>query len=227
MRLPDRSHLNSWQWSGPVPIVLVSGRADVGEHALSFRALEAGALTVLPRPAGFGHPAHAAGARDLIRTVKTMAEVKLVRRWGGAPTGGELPPPPVGAPSPTSGIAVRAVVVGASTGGPPVLAAILAGLPKDFPLPVLIVQHIAADFTAGLVEWLGLTRMGQDGAAELRHLYTLGAPTIAQDAASSVVHGMPGEPIRLGGARYILAPAQIAPRLASLATPAAPALPGG
>ena len=47
--------------------------------------------------------------------------------------------------------------IGASTGGPPVLQTILAALPKDFPVPLLIVQHIAPGFVAGLVEWLNQT----------------------------------------------------------------------
>lgn len=44
--------------------------------------------------------------------------------------------------------------MGASTGGPPVLQTILAALPGDFPVPILIVQHIAAGFTRGFVDWL-------------------------------------------------------------------------
>jgi two-component system chemotaxis response regulator CheB len=47
--------------------------------------------------------------------------------------------------------------IGASTGGPPVLQTILSGLPKDFPAPLLIVQHIARGFLPGLVEWLNQT----------------------------------------------------------------------
>ena len=43
-----------------------------------------------------------------------------------------------------------------------------------------------------------LTGMGKDGADELKQLKDLGALTIAQDRESSVVHGMPGEAIKLG-----------------------------
>jgi two-component system chemotaxis response regulator CheB len=49
------------------------------------------------------------------------------------------------------------VGIGASTGGPPVLQAILSALPRDFPAPILIVQHIARGFLPGMVEWLGQT----------------------------------------------------------------------
>jgi len=54
-----------------------------------------------------------------------------------------------------------------------------------------------------------LTGMGRDGAKELRAMRELGAVTIAQDEQSSAVHGMPGEAIKLKGARYILPPDRI------------------
>ncbi|MFH1860727.1 MAG: chemotaxis-specific protein-glutamate methyltransferase CheB [bacterium] len=46
------------------------------------------------------------------------------------------------------------VAIGASTGGPKALQQVLSPIPKDFPLPIVIVQHIADGFTEGLVEWL-------------------------------------------------------------------------
>lgn len=54
-----------------------------------------------------------------------------------------------------------------------------------------------------------LTGMGRDGAKELRLMRDQGAVTIAQDEETSVVHGMPGEAIKLKGARYILPPDRI------------------
>ena len=61
-----------------------------------------------------------------------------------------------------------------------------------------------------------LTGMGRDGAVELRVMRDRGALTIAQDEASSIVHGMPGEAIKLGAATYVLPPESIAAQLASL-----------
>jgi len=49
------------------------------------------------------------------------------------------------------------IAIGASTGGPPVLQTILAGLPKDLSVPVTIVQHITHGFTAGFASWLAET----------------------------------------------------------------------
>lgn len=139
----------------PTPIVIVSGSSARAEVTSAFHLLEAGALAVVEKPRGPGHPDHDAAARELVQTVKTMAEVKVVRRWARR----EAPPSP--APPPRS-IRIEAAVaqaklvaIGASTGGPIVLRAILAGLPGNFSVPILIVQHIAPGFTDGFAEWLG------------------------------------------------------------------------
>ena len=43
----------------------------------------------------------------------------------------------------------------ASTGGPNALLQILSALTSDYPIPLVVVQHIAAGFGVGLAEWLG------------------------------------------------------------------------
>lgn len=48
----------------------------------------------------------------------------------------------------------KALGIAASTGGPPALSRLLKEFPANFPLPVLLVQHIPAGFSAGLAEWL-------------------------------------------------------------------------
>lgn len=272
----------------PVPIIIVSGSDDISEVATTFNAVEAGALVVLRRPAGVGHPDHQLTARELVNTVKLMAEVKVVRRW---PKNRQ-----VLAASRTveMGLAhepakLRIVAIGASTGGPPVLQTILAALPKTFPVPIVIVQHMAAGFSKGFIEWLEhssalplhlashgdmmlpghvyiapdemqmkvaqhgrimlagdpaenglrpsvsylfrsvaevygcdavaglLSGMGRDGAYELKLLKDKGAITFAQDKESSVVHGMPGEAIRLDAAMLVLPPEKIAAVLTNIA----------
>jgi len=55
-----------------------------------------------------------------------------------------------------------------------------------------------------------LTGMGKDGAPELKMMRDKGALTIAQDKESSVVHGMPGEAIKLGAAKHIFSSEEIA-----------------
>src|ERR1700690_1291812 len=67
--------------SNPVPIVIVTGMPDMHELETSFHAIEAGALTVLQKPNGIGHPGHAANSKELITMVKLMSEIKVIRRW--------------------------------------------------------------------------------------------------------------------------------------------------
>lgn len=139
----------------PTPIVIVSGSSDPREVATTFRAMEAGAVAVLRRPAGIGHADHEAGAGELVQTVKLMSEVKVIKRWARGRHLG-VPRPAEADRAQIEG-KVKVIAIGASTGGPPVLQTILAALPKDFPVPVLIVQHMAAGFTQGFVQWLAQT----------------------------------------------------------------------
>ena len=49
------------------------------------------------------------------------------------------------------------VAIGASTGGPPAIQEILAALPEDFLLPIVVVQHIASGLERNFAEWLDKT----------------------------------------------------------------------
>jgi two-component system chemotaxis response regulator CheB len=48
----------------------------------------------------------------------------------------------------------RVLAIASSTGGPQALLTLLRSLPPAFPLPIVVVQHIAAGFTQGLADWL-------------------------------------------------------------------------
>lgn len=134
----------------PVPIVICSASTDTREVARTFQALDAGALALLEKPLGLGDSRFEEVARNLVETVKLMSEVKVVKRRPRAAA------PQQAAPKPTQP-GIKVVAIGASTGGPQVLETILAKLPNDFPVPILIVQHIAAGFLSGLAEWLTRT----------------------------------------------------------------------
>jgi two-component system chemotaxis response regulator CheB len=145
----------------PTPIVMVSASSSRDEAVKAFEALKAGALTLVDKPRGPDHPDQAETIRKLIETVKLMAEVKVVRRWPrlrsqrSEEKGLEesaVPRTPASVTPVTRKI--RLVAIGASTGGPQAIAEILAGLPGDLGAPVLVVQHIAKGFIAGLAEWL-------------------------------------------------------------------------
>ncbi|MBI2215846.1 MAG: chemotaxis-specific protein-glutamate methyltransferase CheB [Candidatus Rokubacteria bacterium] len=134
----------------PTPIVIVSASVSRDEVALTFEALQAGALTVVEKPPGPGHPDQEAGTRRLLEAVRLMAEVKVVRRW---PARQRSRPP--AAPAPKQDRLIRVVAMAASTGGPQVIAEILGQLPARLGVPLLVVQHITPGFAGGLADWLG------------------------------------------------------------------------
>jgi two-component system chemotaxis response regulator CheB len=131
----------------PTPILIVTGSVDVGSVEVSMKALRMGALTVVPTPPGPGAADFEAQRRHFLDAVQALARVKVARRKG---TPGQVPArSPQSRPRP-----FRVLAVAASTGGPQAIAQILAGLPATFPVPVLVVQHIARGFVAGFTSWL-------------------------------------------------------------------------
>ncbi len=62
-----------------------------------------------------------------------------------------------------------------------------------------------------------LTGMGKDGARGLKEMLDAGSRTIAQDEATSVVWGMPGEAVSLGAAQNVLPLESVAAKILSLA----------
>lgn len=265
----------------PLPIVIITSGWTAAEIEKTFRALQVGALAILMKPPGPGSPDYPDARAELLKTVKSMAGVRVSRRPGRpeAPgTRGGAPAPPI----PIARANIRMVAIGASTGGPAALCELLQGLPRPLPVPVLVVQHITAGFIGGFATWLShatgfevtipaggelplpgvvylapdgrhmlvdssggialsdgppehgmrpsvsrlfasvaerigpaaigilLTGMGQDGAEELAAMRARGAVTVAQDRASSVVFGMPGEAVRRNAAMHVLNPQEIA-----------------
>lgn len=141
----------------PTPIVIVSANWTAEETEMTFKALDAGAVTLIEKPVSIGHPRYELMAQELRQTVKLMSEVKVVRRWASyrpalKPVVSPAKPAEMSKPE---AVEIEVVAIGVSTGGPPVLHAILSALPADFPVPILVVQHISAGFLPGLVDWLG------------------------------------------------------------------------
>lgn len=266
----------------PLPILVVSASYKPDEVARSFDALEAGAVAVIEKPFGPGHPDHERAARELVEKVKLLVQVKVVRRSiSKSPRKEKEIRDDSSAP-------IEVIGIGASTGGPQALEQIFSGLPADFPFPLLVVQHIARGFLDGMARWLQektalsihlgrdgekitpgkiylapdefqmglkkngqiylskdgpeyhvrpsvsylfrslsqnygpralgilLSGMGRDGARELKMMRDQEALTIAQNAESCIVFGMPGEAIALGGAELVLSPEEMVEKLISL-----------
>ncbi|MGB2869492.1 MAG: chemotaxis-specific protein-glutamate methyltransferase CheB [Bacteroidota bacterium] len=83
------------------------------------------------------------------------------------------------------------------------------------PSVAYLFRSVAQHFGSHAVGVL-LTGMGRDGADELKMMKEQGANTIAQDEKSSIIHGMPGEAIRLNAATYVLSPEDITLALTAL-----------
>lgn len=133
----------------PRPIVMVSASYNKNENKLSFDALQAGALTILEKPTIYDPPA---AHEFLINQLRLMSEVKVVRRWNKSRTTLSFSIPQTDIRNGRSKI--RLITIASSTGGPGVLSKILGGLPAEFPVPILIVQHIMSGFAEGLATWL-------------------------------------------------------------------------
>lgn len=168
----------------PRPILVVSSAAGT-DVELSLEATRAGALMVIAKPQGMGSPAHETDRRTLVSMVRALSAVKVVRRHGSAtltPTSSLVQariPSALTGRLPAAGFEVLAIA--ASTGGPAALRTILSQLPASFPLPVLVVQHIASGFTGGLAHWLGGDCALQVKLGELGELARRGTVYIAPD----------------------------------------------
>lgn len=291
----------------PTPIVIVSASINRGEALKTYDALAAGAVDLVDKPST--SESRAAWEAAFLSRVRMVSRIKVITHPRGRLNGaGRLPVTPARAgsrsgltsaglisPGPNQssigqGGLIRAIAIGASTGGPAAVAEILRALPLNFAIPLLLVIHVSDQFAFALAEWLNtqsnlpvsfaidgqslpavgkpcvllapagshltfeagllrlrktaerhscrpsvdelfeslaaemgpsvacvlLTGMGRDGAAGLLAARSAGCLTIAQDEASSIVFGMPGEAIRLNAASRVLSLGQIGPALVSL-----------
>jgi len=65
---------------------------------------------------------------------------------------------------------INCVVIAASTGGPVALSQLCSGLPEDFSVPILLVQHNTSGFDKGFAQWLnGFSRLDVKLAEEGRN----------------------------------------------------------
>lgn len=135
----------------PTPILIVSSAVGTHGTELVFQAMTYGALDVLDKSLlGIGEHASNGGAL-LTKQIRALARVKVIPHpLARIEARGRVPakPPPAHVTSD------RIVAIAASTGGPQALQEVLKGLPADLGCGIVIVQHIAAGFDRGLVEWL-------------------------------------------------------------------------
>ena len=140
------------------PIVVVTA-ADASDPTLAFRAMQAGVLEVCSKLPAPTHVDYDKRRARLLRVLRTLAHVPVVHRGSLAVRRAHLPPEPwLTHPTGRSSEGTKGVgtlLLGASTGGPPVLSRLLRALPRPFPWSIALVQHMIPDFVAGFAKWLG------------------------------------------------------------------------
>lgn len=137
----------------PRPIVIMSGgfKDEAQTSAATVEALRYGALAVLTKPRNIIERLNDAEVRSLIKTVRTLSSVGVIHhRQQAHPARATRPDinPKAFTGQP------RVITIGVSTGGPSTLARLLADIPADFPVPIVIVQHISQPYLLSLVKWL-------------------------------------------------------------------------
>ena len=134
----------------PTPIVVIADSVHESTLGIAMNALKAGALTVVEKPSGPGAVSYETIADVIATQLYIMSQVPVIRQR----TMPVRPGPAKFDPVPPTRINANIVGIAASTGGPPALAAVLGGLSRDFPAPILLVQHMGAAFMEGFAAWL-------------------------------------------------------------------------
>ncbi len=157
----------------PTPVMMVSSLTSEGAQA-TLEALELGAVDFIPKQLSYVSLDIVKIKEELIAKIKyingrkriLMSRARNRGVFSGSPatpaTGKKAPRKRPAIPTPISMPAssrsgkhnLRIVAIGTSTGGPPALQAVIPRLPKEFPVPVLVVQHMPPTFTASLANRL-------------------------------------------------------------------------
>ena len=148
-----------------LPVVMFSTLTERGA-ASTLDALALGASDYVTKPANVGSVAAAVQRirEELIPKIKGLCRRSASRSLPAGNPARTIRRPIVGLPSP-----VEILTIGVSTGGPAALSTLLPLLPRDFPVPIVLVQHMPPLFTRLLAERLTnisghLTREGEQGA---------------------------------------------------------------
>ena len=126
-----------------IPVTMLSAQTEAGAKT-TIQALQYGAMDFIPKKAGFEQLhekllAVAGAARARLSPIVTVAASRA---------------PAVAAKPRVGPLRPRIVVIGSSTGGPRALMQVLERLPAQFPAPIVIAQHMPAQFTSAMAKWL-------------------------------------------------------------------------
>ena len=138
----------------PVPVVMVSSLTEKGAIA-TFEALNLGAVDYVTKPGGTISLNIDEIRDEIISKVRSATRAKLKTKALVRKIREErekiLKPSP---PKEVSTKDERVLLIGVSTGGPRTLEEILPELPADFPMPVIVAQHMPPTFTKSFAERL-------------------------------------------------------------------------
>lgn len=135
----------------PIPIVIISSAVNDQSLDLTFQALEAGALSVLEKPDNT-KPQYKKLHKRIVDVVRSMSEIKVVKKRFLTPKDLISQKTPI--VSLTRARHYEIIAIGSSVGGPQALKTILSALPNNFPVPILVVQHMTPGFIKGFADWL-------------------------------------------------------------------------
>lgn len=130
----------------PTPIIVVSSI----DPKITIKALGMGAMDFVSITDDVNQI-----AQNLIEKVRVASRVRPIRRIniGKAKVAANERYEAINASS-CDGSPYKVVAIGISTGGPQALHALFSRLPRNLPVPILVVQHISRGFIGGLAEWL-------------------------------------------------------------------------
>jgi len=114
----------------PTPILVLTVAVDEDEYYTSFEALSRGAVDIVKKPRGSWDKL----AKELPLKLRIISKVEVKRRKNKK--------------------VVEVIGIGSSTGGPVLGRKIIETRPSDYPVPVLVVQHLSEGFEEGFVTWL-------------------------------------------------------------------------
>jgi two-component system chemotaxis response regulator CheB len=153
MMLPVMSGLSATEYIMafcPTPILIVSSSTNRGDLFKTYDALAAGAVDVLEKPDG--EESDDAWNRRFVAAVRLVSRIRVITHPRARLDLRSVRQPV--RPGPAAEKPTQIVAIGASTGGPGALIDIFRELPRDFPFPILLVQHISELLGMAFAEWL-------------------------------------------------------------------------
>lgn len=168
----------------PTPILIVSSSTNRGELYKTYDALAAGAVDVFEKPTDTD--LDGVWEQGLISAVKIVSRIQVITHIRGKlASRRRTDASPATFETNNDGARKTIIAIGGSTGGPAAMVAILKGLPAAFSIPILLVIHLGASFSAAFAEWL-------DGQSALGVRYATDGDPLPTLGQSGVVMAPPG-----------------------------------